>query len=469
MFNISITTAFTGAITSALLTAPGADSHMEIPFTASGERIEVTGRLSKSLAVGQRLVFLWALKSDSGAGLYRNWPLTIVDSAATPDGDLDYEKEQEIEAENPIDGDIDYDEEQEIETETPVDGDVDTEPEIEPDGDVDIEPEIEPDSEVEPETEQDTEAIPMLSFVPITAGTFWMGSPQSSTCPAGYTGVCADELGNGPYEVLHEVTLTYNFELQTHELTQREWASRMTFNPSYFSDGGGGATCGNNCPVEQVTWYDVLAYANELSAEAVLTQCYELTGVTCGDSSNQGSDYMACMNETQMGISFANVTLADGATKPQECEGYRLPTEAEWEYTIRSGSEYTAFYSSIGNDGTITQTGTSPVDPNLDQIGWYGGNSDPEGTKPVGGKAQNAWGLYDMSGNVYEWVWDFYQEAYQNDDATDPAGATTGSSRILRGGSWNFDAATCRSALRNSNDPGIRYRSFGVRFARSLP
>lgn len=129
---------------------------------------------------------------------------------------------------------------------------------------------------------------------------------------------------------------------------------------------------------------------------------------------------------------------------------FRLPTEAEWEYACRAGT-----------------TGPYNVDRPLDWLGWYRGNSEKK-TRKVRGKNANAWGLYDMHGNVWEWTADWYASTYPDGDAVDPAGPNTGSSRVLRGGYWGTSAVRCRSACRNDNYPDARRAGYGFRFALTL-
>ena len=203
----------------------------------------------------------------------------------------------------------------------------------------------------------------------------------------------ADELGRNPEdETQHEVTLTRPFYMQPTEVTQSQWFAVMGSNSSYFSD------C-SECPVEQVSWNDV-------------------------------QDFIETLNLLESGV----------ADSP-----YRLPTEAEWEYSCRAGTT-TAFAN-----GVITNNDCE-LDPNLNEIGWYCYNGWNE-THRVAKKAPNAWGLYDMHGNVFEWCSDWYSSDLGTSGVTDPIGPSIGSNRVVRGGGWRGDAQSCRSANRIGCSP----------------
>jgi formylglycine-generating enzyme required for sulfatase activity len=250
-------------------------------------------------------------------------------------------------------------------------------------------------------------------YVRIEPGEFTMGSPEDEL-----------RLGLGRFgdETQHRVTITRAFALKATEVTQAEWRSVMGTDPSGFAD------CGDTCPVEQVSWFDAVDYVNRVSDAEGLPRCY-------ADDDER--------------------TFAGPA-----CLGYRLPTEAEWEYAARAGTQ-TAYHT-----GVNTQTDCND-DPNLNSAGWYCGNSG-DTTHPVGQKQVNAWGLYDMHGNVWERVQDWYA-AYPAGAAVDPAGPASGEVRVSRGGSWFNDAQFARSAYRSGYAPADRRSSLGFRPSRSLP
>ena len=248
-------------------------------------------------------------------------------------------------------------------------------------------------------------------YVRIPAGTFQMGSPGS-------------ESGRSGDETQHRVRITHAFLMKATEVTQGEWKAVFANNPSSFS------SCGNDCPVENVSWWEAVSYANALSRKEGLPECYELSG--CGGT--PGDKSYSCSGARSRGLS---------------CAGYRLPTEAEWEYAARAGTE-TPYY-----------TGNS-----ADDAAWYSANSDNK-THPAGRKRANAWGLSDMLGNVWEWCGDWFG-SYAAGETADPVGADTGSTRVLRGGSWRYDASFVRAAARDNVVPGYRNGNLGFRLARSL-
>jgi formylglycine-generating enzyme required for sulfatase activity len=249
-----------------------------------------------------------------------------------------------------------------------------------------------------------------MKFSLIPAGSFIMGSPDG-TGDTAHRPVWPAEGGRGGFESQHVVTLTKSFYMQTTEVTQGQWLAVMDgTNPSYFD------SCGMNCPVEMVSWNDAQEFIRKLNLDE--GRAFILNG------------QYGCFGDC-----------------------YSLPTESQWEYAARGGT-VTAFYN-----GNITH----PIgnDPNLNEIGWYGQNSEST-THPVARKQPNNWGLYDMSGNVWEWCQDWHG-AYPDGPLTDPTGASSGTNRVIRGGSWDNSARHARSADQFSFTPDKHFNYLGFR------
>ncbi len=265
-------------------------------------------------------------------------------------------------------------------------------------------------------------------WVVIRAGEFEMGSSPF-------------EAGRDTDEWLHDVTLTHDFVIQSTEVTQLEFATVMRYNPSYYSDTGPGSTCGPDCPVEVVTWYEAAAYANALSEDEELPLCYECSGfppsVTC--------------------------ELSPDFETPYDCPGYRLPTEAEWEYAARAGDSRATYNGNLDGGHLECEMPNTVLAP----IAWFCGNGG-DITHTVALRDPNDWNLYDMLGNVAEWCHDWY-DAYPRDPVTDPWGPVGGPARVLRGGSTASTAAWNRAAFRFLTEPTNRYIDLGFRVARTLP
>jgi formylglycine-generating enzyme required for sulfatase activity len=286
-----------------------------------------------------------------------------------------------------------------------------------------------------------------MSFNLVPAGTFTMGSPDGS-------GSEPAEPGRYPEETQHEVTLSQSFYMQTTEVTNKQWndiivVPTLGVNPSQ-------SHTGDNYPVEYVNWYEAAYFANRLSVVEGRSQCYTLNGCNA--------------NAPGAGMECSSVEISD------TCTGYRLPTEAQWEYAARATTT-TAYANPVYSDTTNSETG-SGFNTNLHAMGWYYYNNAmvnssavpayASGTKPVAAKQANYWGLYDMHGNVYEWCqdwWDF--TAYSSDPVTDPQGDASGAYRVYRGGFWYGYARSSRSAYRSGDFPG--YRGYYLGFRLALP
>ncbi len=239
----------------------------------------------------------------------------------------------------------------------------------------------------------------LIEMVALPAGRFFMGSP-------------AEEEGRYPSEgPVHEVGISA-FRCMKTPVTRRLYAVFLGTDPGW-PEGEA-----DDRPVNNVSWFDAIDFCNQLSEREGLTPCYE--------------------------------RLGDEVTWYREADGYRLPTEAEWEYACRAGTQ-TRW--SFGDD-----------EPRLTDHAWYDANAKGN-PHPVGQKLPNPWGLHDMHGNVYEWCWDRYG-AYGPEPTQDPTGPTEGPGRLVRGGSFAYPARFLRSAYRSRFRPGIRIRFIGFRCVR---
>jgi formylglycine-generating enzyme required for sulfatase activity len=252
-------------------------------------------------------------------------------------------------------------------------------------------------------------------FALVEGGTFTMGSPSSEPDRDSY---------EGPQ---HQVTVK-SFYMGKYEVTQREWQELMgttaaqqrnmaqqAANASGWSLRGEG----EHYPMYYVSWFEAVEYCNKRSVKEGLTPAYRGSGnsITCDWSAN----------------------------------GYRLPTEAEWEYAAKGGNKNFLTYLYAGSNSAGA-------------VAWYDGNSGGT-TRPVGTKAPNDLGIYDLSGNVYEWCWDWYGD-YGSGAQTNPAGPVSGSYCVIRGGSWYGSARYLRSSLRGGNGPSVRDVILGFRLVR---
>ena len=256
------------------------------------------------------------------------------------------------------------------------------------------------------------ESVMASRGVLVEGGTFTMGDTWGG--------------GDSDERPTHKVTFTYDFYIGKYEVTFDEYdAFCNATGKSKASDSGWGR---GTRPVINVTWWDAIDYCNWLSEKEKLPKAYDSDG---------------------------NLLDKDGriTIDPSKVVGYRLPTEAEWEYAAKGGNKSEG-YKYSGSD-------------NVSDVAWYSSNSGSK-TQEVGKKAPNELGLYDMSGNVWEWCSDWYG-SYSSSAQTNPYNSTAGSSRVLRGGSCYNSATFTRVAFRNYSSPASASYGLGFRICRTVP
>lgn len=258
-------------------------------------------------------------------------------------------------------------------------------------------------------TEPETDAPAGMVYVP--GGTFTMGDARNA---------------ENEYAPPHKVTLS-PFFIGKYEVTQAEFAEYMRPGAPWMPELGQG----DNYPAYNVSWFAALKYCNLRSMAEELTPCYTINGST--NPADWGE--IPVFNTDPTASSWEAVTCNFSAN------GYRLPTEAEWEYAARARTNSPDYLFSGSDD--------------FDDVAWFIENSLGK-THPVGEKAPNAIGIYDMSGNLGEWCWDRYgRDYYQNSPQNNPTGPEEGSERVERGGSWHFISEQCYISSRGINTPFI--------------
>jgi len=301
------------------------------------------------------------------------------------------------------DADSDTDADTDADTDTDADADTDADSDADTDSDTDADADTDTDTDADTDTVCGDYPAPAsgITFACVPGGSFTMG------CTPGQSNCGDDE------SPTFDVTLTHNLWVAVTEVTQDQYMSVVGTNPS------NNTACGGSCPVESIHWDDAAAYANAMSDAEGLTKCYTCDGTSC----------------------FPSVD-------PYTCDGYRLATEAEWEFAARCGVDLTYSGSTVSSD-----------------VAWTGLNSG-ETIHAVGTLAANGCGIYDMSGNVWELVQDYYGP-YTSDAKSDPRGQTTGSEHGLRGAGYSSRGGSAHVSERESTGLDVSGKAIGIRITRT--
>jgi len=253
-----------------------------------------------------------------------------------------------------------------------------------------------------------------MNMILVEGATFSMGNTRE------------DSEGYGNEKPEHEVKLTYDYWIGKYEVTFDEYdAYTKEMRKSQESDSGWGR---GTRPVINVSWWDAIGYCNWLSEKEGLAKAYDREGNLIDANGNKTTDI-------------------------KKVEGYRLPTEAEWEYAARGGQKASKDWKYSGSD-------------TLSEVGWYSDNSGGK-TQETGKKKANELGIFDMSGNVWEWCHNWHANTYTSGTQTDPIGPDSGYDRVLRGGSWGSNAEYCHVTSRRHLDPSSSGSGLGFRCVRT--
>ena len=264
------------------------------------------------------------------------------------------------------------------------------------------------------------------SMVYVRGGSFIMGNTRGELFPHEYP--------------THTVTLS-SFYIGKYEVTQVEYSLYMLPSHEWSNEDG----LGDNYPAYNISWYDAIKYCNLRSRAEGLNSCYTI------DGSKNPADWGEVPNH----FAHPNRPTWDAVICDFNANGYRLPTEAEWEFAARGRT----------NDPNYLYSGSDDINA----VAWYYETAESlMGSRPVGQKAPNSLGIYDMSGNVEEWCWDWFG-GYSENPQTNPTGpdGADGMERMMRGGYWDSSAEMCRVSCRIPGDPSWPFFTQGLRVCRT--